>query len=74
MEPCAEPESIVLKPFLETATYRNVLATRAAVVNLIDDVRVFAKAAISNRRIRPFPRRPFAVSFWLTRVRGASSR
>jgi hypothetical protein len=39
---------IVLKPFLDTATYRNVLATRVAVVNLIDDVRVFARAAISN--------------------------
>jgi len=39
---------IVLKPFLETATYRNVTATRAAVVNLVDDVRVFARAAISN--------------------------
>jgi len=41
-------DAIVLKPFLETATYRNVTATRAAVVNLTDDVRVFAKAAISN--------------------------
>jgi len=41
-------DTIVLKPFLETATYRNVLATRAAVVNLTDDVRVFARAAISN--------------------------
>jgi len=41
-------EPPVLKPFLETATYRNVLATRVAVVNLIDDVRVFARAAISN--------------------------
>jgi hypothetical protein len=40
--------AIVLKPFLETATYRNLLATRAAVVNLTDDVRVFARAAISN--------------------------
>ena len=39
---------IVLKPFLETATYRNVVATRAAVVNLTDDVRLFAQAAISN--------------------------
>ena len=38
----------VLKPFLETTTYRNVLATRAAVVNLIDDVALFARAAISN--------------------------
>lgn len=41
-------DAIVLKPFLETATYRNVIATRTAVVNLTDDVRVFAQAAISN--------------------------
>ena len=40
--------TIVLKPFVDTATYRNVVATRAAVVNLTDDVRVFARAAISN--------------------------
>jgi hypothetical protein len=38
----------VLKPFLDTATYRNITATGSAVVNLIDDVRVFAQAAISN--------------------------
>jgi hypothetical protein len=53
--PDAEPESIVLKPFLETATYRNILAARAAVVNLIDDVRVFAKAAISNPAYQTVP-------------------
>ena len=41
-------DRIVLKPFIETATYRNVLATRAAVVNLVDDVRIFARAAIAN--------------------------
>jgi uncharacterized protein len=41
-------EAIVLKPFLDTATYRNVTATGAAVVNLTDDVRVFARAAIEN--------------------------
>jgi hypothetical protein len=41
-------ETIVLKPFLETATFRNVSAVGAAVVNLVDDVRVFARAAISN--------------------------
>src|SRR5438552_14760697 len=41
-------DAIVLKPFLETATYRNVAATGAAVVNLVDDVRIFARAAISN--------------------------
>jgi uncharacterized protein len=53
--PDVEPETIVLKPFLETATYRNVLATRSAVVNLIDDVRVFAKAAISNPAYETVP-------------------
>ena len=41
-------DTIVLKPFLETATYRNVVATRTAVVNVVDDVRIFARAAISN--------------------------
>jgi hypothetical protein len=41
-------ESPVLKPFLETTTYRNLVATGVAVINLIDDVRVFARAAISN--------------------------
>jgi hypothetical protein len=47
-DPAADHDRIVLKPFLDTATYRNVLATRAAVVNVTDDVRVFAQAAISN--------------------------
>jgi hypothetical protein len=41
-------EVIVLKPFLETATYRNLLVNPAAVINLTDDVGVFARAAISN--------------------------
>jgi hypothetical protein len=41
-------DTIVLKPFLETATYRNLTATGAAVVNLTDDVVLFAQAAISN--------------------------
>jgi hypothetical protein len=58
-------ELIVLKPFLETATYRNVVATRAAVVNLIDDARVFARAAISNPA---YPTRP------AERVRGVVLR
>ncbi|MEO8258186.1 MAG: DUF447 domain-containing protein [Acidobacteriota bacterium] len=47
-DPIANGDAIVLKPFLETATYRNVIAAGAAVVNLTDDVRVFARAAISN--------------------------
>lgn len=41
-------DTIVLKPFLETATYANLLATRVGVVNITDDVGVFARAAIEN--------------------------
>ena len=48
-------DTIVLKPFLDTATYRNVSATRTAVVNVIDDVRVFARAAISNPAYETVP-------------------
>lgn len=47
-DPSIDHGRIVLKPFLETATYRNVSATGTAVVNVVDDVRVFARAAISN--------------------------
>ncbi len=50
-----DEETIVLKPFLDTATYRNVQATGAAVVNLIDDVRVFARGAISNPSYETVP-------------------
>jgi hypothetical protein len=40
--------AIVLKPFLETTTFRNVRDTRVAVVNLTDDVMLFAQGAISS--------------------------
>ena len=66
--------AIVLKPFLETTTYRNVVATGAAVVNLTDDVRVFARAAIGNPAIRPCPRWPSAASCSPIAARGANSR
>src|SRR6185312_10128094 len=35
-------ETIVLKPFLETTTFRNLSATGAAVVNLTDGVMLYA--------------------------------
>ena len=49
---------IVLKPFLETTTYRNVSATGVAVVNLTDDVMLFAQGAISSPQ---FPSLPASV-------------
>lgn len=55
-------ETIVLKPFLETTTYRNIAATRVAVVNLTDDAMLLAMGAISSPQ---FPWVPATV------VRGA---
>jgi hypothetical protein len=48
-------ETIVLKPFLETTTFRNVSATGAAVVNLTDDAMLFAQGAISSPQFPSFP-------------------
>ncbi|MBP2647473.1 MAG: hypothetical protein H6Q77_1097 [Gemmatimonadetes bacterium] len=41
-------ERLVLKPFLETTTFRNLTANRTAVFNLVDDVLLFAQAAIGS--------------------------
>jgi len=50
-----DEDSLVLKPFLATTTFRNVSASGAAVVNLTDDVMLFAQAAISSPRFPSFP-------------------
>jgi len=55
-------EIIVLKPFLETTTFRQVSQTRVAVVNLTDDAMLFAQGAISSPQ---FPWTPAST------VRGA---
>jgi hypothetical protein len=43
-------ERIVIKPFRGTRTLRNLRATRAAVVNLTDDVLLFSQAALGDPR------------------------
>jgi uncharacterized protein len=50
-------ETIVLKPFLETTTFRNLSATRAGVVNLTDDVMLFAQGVISSPQFPSSPAR-----------------
>jgi hypothetical protein len=55
-------DAIVLKPFLETTTFRNVRQTGVAVVNLTDDAMLLAQGAISSPQ---FPWIPASV------VRGA---
>ncbi len=52
-----DQETIVLKPFLETTTFRNVQATGTAVVNLTDDVLLFARSAISSPQFEWTPAR-----------------
>jgi hypothetical protein len=49
-----QDDALVLKPFLETTTFRNVSASRAAVVNLTDDVMLFARAALSDPQFPSF--------------------
>ncbi len=51
-------ETIVIKPFVDTTTFRNLAATRAAVINLTDDVMLFAQGATGNV---VFPHGPAAV-------------
>jgi uncharacterized protein len=48
-------DALVLKPFLETTTFRNVSGSGVAVVNLTDDVMLFAQAAISSPQYPAFP-------------------
>ncbi len=43
-----DEDTIVVKPFLETTTFRNLQSTGAAVVNLTDDVMLFVQAALTN--------------------------
>lgn len=50
-----DEEIIVLKPFLETTTYRNLSTSRTAVVNLTDDAMLFAQGAISSPQFPSFP-------------------
>jgi uncharacterized protein len=47
-------DTIVLKPFLETTTFRNLTQTGVAVVNLTDDVMLFAQGAISSPQFPSF--------------------
>jgi uncharacterized protein len=46
---------IVLKPFLETTTFRNLSQSRRAVVNLTDDAMLFAQGAISSPQFPALP-------------------
>jgi len=46
---------ILIRPYKESATYRNLLATGVAVVNLTDKALLFAESAIANPQFPAFP-------------------
>lgn len=48
-------EEIVIRPYKESATYRNLLASGNAVVNLTDTARLFAECAVSSPHCSSFP-------------------
>ncbi len=51
-------DELVLKPYRETTTFANLVATGQAVVNLVDDILLFAQAVISSP---VFPSHPAVV-------------
>lgn len=46
---------ILIRPYKESATYRNLLATGVVVVNLTDNALLFAESAVSNPQFTAFP-------------------
>jgi len=48
-------DQLVLRPYVETVTFANLVASGQAVVNLTDDVLCFARGAISSPQFRSFP-------------------
>jgi hypothetical protein len=46
---------LVVKPFLDTTTFRNLRDTHVAVVNLTDDVRIFVQAALYSATAPTIP-------------------
>ncbi len=46
---------ILIRPYKDSATYRNLLATGAAVVNLTDNARLFAEGAVSSPQFPAVP-------------------
>jgi hypothetical protein len=52
-----DEERLVIRPYLDTRTFRNLARAREAVVNVTDDVLVFAKSALSRARFDCRPAR-----------------
>jgi hypothetical protein len=54
-------ERITIRPYLTTRTYRNLTASREAVVNVTDDVLWFVKSALTHEPLPSAPARRVSV-------------
>jgi hypothetical protein len=54
-------ERITIRPYLTTRTYRNLTASREAVVNVTDDVLLFVKSALTHEPLPSAPARRVSV-------------
>jgi len=52
-----EEKSVLLRPFQHTTTYKNMVQTGEGVVNITDDVLIFARSALSREIFEHFPAR-----------------
>src|SRR5574342_504275 len=50
-------ERITIRPYTNTRTYRNLTQSGEAVVNVTDNVLIFAKSALSRERFESLPAR-----------------
>jgi hypothetical protein len=50
-------DRITIRPYLSTRTYRNLAASREAVVNVTDDVLLFVKSALTHEPLPSVPAR-----------------
>jgi hypothetical protein len=50
-------ERVTIRPYLTTRTYRNLIASREAVVNVTDDVLSFVKSALTHEPLPSAPAR-----------------
>jgi uncharacterized protein len=50
-------EVITIRPYTNTRTYKNLTRSGEAVVNVTDNVAIFAKSALSRERFESFPAR-----------------
>lgn len=48
-------DEIVIKPFLDTTTFRNLADTGVGIINVTDDVMVFAQAALDSGQFATTP-------------------